>query len=373
VTSESSEDRVIEWLRGSAEDLDADVEELVAIMRAVSPADFFSWKSTTMKKVLIAVDSPLESYEKGACIEAVLKFFQGTPVLQRSPQLTPRAPASDQISEVVATGLSGVARGAAEEPPAAHITMSDLKALMREQMGEFKGEVEALRGEFLQVKNSKKAGPVSRDRQAAKVVPESGWNASAPKVSDLFAAVEHATRARFGEDGESDEDGDDAVATWTFDSPTFPGGRHVARKISAEKPRRHARKGGEEDLYRVSKEKFYPFRSYMLARKSDWQNNSLFREGLTDASVLDQLALLPASMDKQEALMNAREMLVRRWLCLKSVAKHTTRLQTPKFTNFALGFESLMVVEADIPDAALRTALANSKYAQKMDKARREE
>jgi hypothetical protein len=270
--SESSEDRVNRLLRDQGDDVD--VEQLGAVMRTVPAADFFQWKSPSMPKVLIAMDFPLESYEKNTCIEAMLHLFHGTPVLQLPPQLTPLSdsavPSQNQLQGLaLEAGLrspvaSGGPRAATEGGPSApQITVADLKSLMREQMGEFKEEVEALRSEFRsQMKNSKGADPASsRAAAAAKVVPGAGWNANVPKVTDLFAAVEHATRNRFGEDGDSADDGDDAHVdvsarhSWVFDTPSFPGGPHVARKVYAEKPRRHARKGGEEDLYQESKEK----------------------------------------------------------------------------------------------------------------------
>jgi hypothetical protein len=358
--SESVEDWVNQWFEDHENPAGDIVEQLLSVVKGVQPGDFFQWKSGTMKKILIVAGAEQESYEKNKCIEGVLNLRSGTPVLARSPQHSPRLVPSP------AKGLPIMGASVPADPTPHYLSLADMRSLLREQAGEFKSQIDAVRDEF-QAANATRSSPTP---EAARATQQPRWDAGMPRASDLFSAVEHATKSRIGEDGGSF---DNAPSAWAFYPPTTPGGRPEARKIRAEKPRLHAREGGEESLYPVSKAQFYPFRDYMLARKQDWQNNSLFREGLTDASVLDQLALLPASLDNQEALTNAREILVRRWLCLKHVAASTSRQQTPKFTGYALGFESLMAKEASMPEAALRTALANSKYAQRVDKAQREE
>ena len=88
--------------------------------------------------------------------------------------------------------------------------------------------------------------------------------------------------------------------------------------------------------------------------------------------MLDQLGMLPDRLDSLPPLRDAREILVRRWLCLKHVSSRTKKSASPHFSKYALGFESLMVQESRIPEAASRSAMANTRYEARFAKAQEE-
>jgi hypothetical protein len=173
-----------------------------------------------------------------------------------------------------------------------------------------------------------------------------------------------------GDDGEV---ADAAFQTqpFTFYPAASRNGTPVVRRAPPLRPSRHAYPGGDEDVYDPCKALYGPsFREHMMTNRTDWPSRPLFREGVTIGTVLDQLGMLPENLDALTPLRDAREILVRRWLCLKYVAARTKKAATPHFTKYALGFESLMVQESRIPEAARRSAY--TRYEARFAKAQEE-
>jgi hypothetical protein len=149
----------------------------------------------------------------------------------------------------------------------------------------------------------------------------------------------------------------------------------TARQIShhAAPVNVHSRRGGSEELYPETAATFRPFAQFMRRNRQEWPNTSLYREGITLAVALDLLSLLATNLNAVKAVKDTREVLVRRWLCIKYVASRTGQNGTPRFPPYATGFESLLTQHGRIPAAAVATAMTNSRFAARVVKAQAEQ
>lgn len=353
--------RIGRWL----EEEHKDPEELRALMGEVTAFELLGWETKVMKKILVALDEPMENYTNPECVKAMMKIFFSsesqteTPVLSRESSKSKLVDSAGEVVPGLGAPLAGDKSGSGSGAGTAKL--EELLAIFSQQISGFKSEM-------------KSEMSILRSEVRHPPRPSVQHSGGMPSAADFFGAVESAVHERLsdGLGNMGDAPSSQGASGWAFYPPSTPGGMPTTRAVPPLIKPRHSRPGGNEDVYTPSKEQFYPFREYMFAHRSDWQNVSLFREGLTEATVLDQLALLPDNLASLEPLRDAREILVRRWICLKFVASRTKRGSTPTFSKFALGFESLMVQDSPMPEAALLSAMANSKYETKILKAQDE-
>jgi hypothetical protein len=360
-------------------------QDLVAIVTSAPPSNIFTWDTRVMKEVLIAMEVPLISYTNPKCVEAMMALFfpmvpplqDETPVLSRSASAEPeqdlpsfsgrQPPVGSLFADAGALLLPGAGAPSAASHSSSQLQqhkvemqsiIADHWTSMRAEMKAFRDDV---RQDFLES---------TRGREGRGPVAPSGM----PAAKDMFEAVAYAARH---EDPMTDElaSGSNEQAEgqgWAF-YPSASGGPLTAQRVSAPSVQVHSRKGGSENLYTQTAEKFHPFERFMRTNMAAWPHFGLAREAITHAVALDRLALLPKDLDSNKALHDTREVLVRRWLCLKWVAGRTSQKSTPSFPTYATGFESLLTKQDLVPAAAITTALANAKFQAKVLKAQSEQ
>jgi hypothetical protein len=365
-----------QWLDGNTQDPDA----LVSIIRSSAPADIFSWDTKVMKEVLVAMDHPLATYTKPKCVEAMIGLFfptpasrGSTPVLSRSAsshveQPLPQAATHGSLfantervlqpapREVLPPAPREISRPAPREDPlSAQLRQNriDMQDMRREILQSVRAEFQTLRG-------------ASGNRSG---------NSNMPQAGDMFAAIATAKRDSANDgggpfDGGGPVDGggpNDPAEGWAF-YPSTSGGPVTAQRLPPRETQVHSRRGGSESLYPEVAQRFHSFEPYMRNNQGGWQNLGLFREAITLAVALDKLALIPKGLGSNKALQDAREVMVRRWLCLRWVSSRTKEKASPSFPPHATGFESLLTMQDVVPASATSTAMINSRYQSKIMK-----
>jgi hypothetical protein len=364
-------------------------------LRDTSPVDIYDWDGKVMKEVLIEMSNPLTSYAKSNCVKAMIGLFYHTseesgvhtPVLSRSSSAQPEvddqkmsAAPPDHITRMVEDALRAatltVERSRLDHPVEPPVTNED-----RDMMISINKQLEVMNANSHQRSASSMpsagdmfnaVGPAAAVKDTAASLPRSPpqVHPGVPEPNEFFNAA--AAQASFEEEGLAT--GNDNGLRWVF-FPDPHGGPMTARQVArpAATTRIHSRQGGSEDLYTETAVAFHPFAKFMQRNRGQWLHVGLFREAITDAVALDSLAMMPSSGVVPKAVRDAREVLVRRWLCLKWVASRTPERSVPRFPPYATGFESLLTQQDRMPAAAVTTAMVNSKYAARVLKAQAEQ
>jgi hypothetical protein len=363
------------WL----DDDDRDNAVMELLVRSAPPADILGWETKEMKEVLIAMGHPLPSYSNAKVVEGMMKvFFAGpigspsTPVLTRSSSgidggfggpeehgsVFAEAEAAVRVSK--RAGLKTAMELAVQSPREWNIPPLE-DAVAAAVAKRVKAEIEVItRSVEAKFQENQRAASRSGGHRDS-----SGM----PSANEFFHAVSAATTSDLT--GDNDDLENSPADVWTFHS-SAAGGPPIASRVAAQVTRVHSRRGGSEHLYGSTARKFHPFQRFMESRRAEWPHKGLAREGMTIAVTLDLLHQLPFGAGAARPLKDAREVLVRRWLCLKWVAARTTSKGTPSFLPFPMGYESLLTSQDQVPDEAIETALVNAKYHAKVKKAQLE-
>jgi hypothetical protein len=367
------------WLDDSVRDQ----QGLASILRSATAAGVYDFETKLMKEVLVAIEHPMESFSREKCREALIGIFFSssselgdTPVLSRSSSVQdgdfqtvatpqPTQPAHESLFDSAASLLRPAALQRVRIREQVEPERKEADVRLELQLERNRREMDELR-QSMQGEIDRRTKQLRTDFQSelrSWQRPGGGQAGSSgmPAAGDFFSAIASATRESVADGSDPGPGLNEPAGGWAFHA-NAPGGPLTAHRIETPSTNIHSRKGGSESLWPEVAEQFFPLEAHMRSHMGAWANVSLFREAITHAVALDKLALLPKTLDSNKALQDAREVMVRRWLCLKWVSARTERKASPSFPAYAIAFESLLTTQDVVPASATITAMANSRY-----------
>jgi hypothetical protein len=360
-----------------------DQQGLASIFRSATAAGVYDFETKLMREVLVAIEHPMESFSKDKCREALIGiFFSSSSELEEYPVLSRSSSIQDGDFQTIATpqstqpeheslfasaasllrpGALQRVQGREQVEPERKEADAHLERQLERNRREMDEMRQAMRGELDRHKRQVRTELQSEFRSWQRPGSGQAGSSGMPAAGDFFSAIASATRESVADGSDPGPGLNEPAGGWAFHA-NAPGGPLTAHRVETPSANIHSRKGGSESLWPEVAEQFFPLEANMRSHMGAWANVSLFREAITHAVALDKLALLPKTLDSNKALQDAREVLVRRWLCLKWVSARTERKASPSFPAYAIAFESLLTTQDVVTAGATITAMANSRY-----------